>query len=906
MKRFTILILLLTFAFVKVNAQQHCKAQFNFHKLSSKQVFLEAYNDSSTSNQPSFTWYFDDGSGSDNGRTITHTFPANGDYRVILAVQTDSCFDSISHMVHIFDNKTPMAFKDQFDMGDSKDFIYVNPLVNDRDDDGSLDKNSIVITLAPLHGTAMVFGTEGQIYYKADSGFYPMDSLKYTVNDMEGATSNEAVVRFKRGKVTNHCEVNYTFKANEGYNVYFQASPNAVDCTWDFGDRSQMGQGKNVNHTYLQEGTYIVCLYARDSIGNCMDTVCREIHVKNVPPCHVDFTFKVDSDGFGVKFNPVVSNNIVYFSWDFGDGHQSDRRDPYHVYNEQGNYKVCLTAYDSSGKCSAHTCETVHIGSSTNGCSAKFSYTFGKNNPGDTTQNNLTVSFENHSAGDSLTYLWSFDDGEHSSLKNPVHHYSHPGNYNVCLTISNNHCHDTFCHPVELKKSKSTIFGRVFFDKNANATRDDGEKGLEGRMIMIEPGHVKVTTNKGGEYRAVLDSGQYTVSVEIPEHWVQTKPTNPDFYTVVLSGKGNTNGLDFGIKPSDEVKDLRIKLTSFRKNGQEGNPLKYQICYRNDGGTTVNGSVDLDFDSRLYFLESNNQGYTINDTTSTISWNFTGLEPGETRRIQVTFGMDSTNVMYGDTLFSRATVNPVDEDFTPGNNSSNICTIVGGADKPNDMDDKNCDDNNGHHKNMYNAIYYTIRFQNISNATVNNVVILDTMDKGFDLSTLELLDESHDFNFQLINGNILSWDITSINLSSAAVNMQGSQGFVSFKIKPDGSVANVSNRASIYFDNNEALSTNATNSSAVVNGITSHSNTTYNVEAYPNPMNDQVTIKINDYKNKEYAIRLFDLTGREVFRLENQKTNMLTLSRNGLPSGIYFFNITDINGLQSTGKLIMQ
>ncbi|MGZ4035652.1 MAG: PKD domain-containing protein [Bacteroidia bacterium] len=52
----------------------------------------------------------------------------------------------------------------------------------------------------------------------------------------------------------------------------------------------------------------------------------------------------------------------------------------------------------------------------------------------------------NYSTGSgSSTYFWDFGDGNTSTLPNPSHTYAATGNYNICLTISDGTCSDTYC-----------------------------------------------------------------------------------------------------------------------------------------------------------------------------------------------------------------------------------------------------------------------------------------------------------------------------------------------------------------------------------------------------------------------------------------------------------------------------
>ena len=54
----------------------------------------------------------------------------------------------------------------------------------------------------------------------------------------------------------------------------------------------------------------------------------------------------------------------TYYFWTFGDGNESDELNPTHVYDEVGNYEVCLTVTLMDGnmlECTATYCDTLMI-----------------------------------------------------------------------------------------------------------------------------------------------------------------------------------------------------------------------------------------------------------------------------------------------------------------------------------------------------------------------------------------------------------------------------------------------------------------------------------------------------------------------------------------------------------------
>lgn len=115
---------------------------------------------------------------------------------------------------------------------------------------------------------------------------------------------------------------------------------------WGFGD-GQFSVKKNPVHTYYVPGNYIVKLIvyniAGESIHNGIITVYQN-------PSAIFEAYPTDV----VNNEQIVvfSNNSKYDSlsfWRFGDGEVSNEKNPYHKYEEQGNYLVSLTVTSSDG-----------------------------------------------------------------------------------------------------------------------------------------------------------------------------------------------------------------------------------------------------------------------------------------------------------------------------------------------------------------------------------------------------------------------------------------------------------------------------------------------------------------------------------------------------------------------------
>ncbi|MBI9067435.1 MAG: PKD domain-containing protein [Salinivirgaceae bacterium] len=113
------------------------------------------------------------------------------------------------------------------------------------------------------------------------------------------------------------------------------------------------------------------------------------------------------------------------FSWIFGDEVTSTEKEPVHVYNIAGDYKVTLIQKNSRGTDSTSTSITV-ITTDLVAC-----FTVSANE----VEKEQLVTFTNCSYN-AETYYWEFGDYSTSTLESPTHSYSQLGEYFVKLTVS--------------------------------------------------------------------------------------------------------------------------------------------------------------------------------------------------------------------------------------------------------------------------------------------------------------------------------------------------------------------------------------------------------------------------------------------------------------------------------------
>lgn len=213
-------------------------------------------------------------------------------------------------------------------------------------------------------------------------------------------------------------------------------STGATAWNWSFGDGGTSTQ-QNPTYTYNTPGIYTVTLTITDGNG-CTDTETKTNYVQVIGP---DVNFGADTLGgcrpFTVNFSDstIFGAPITSWTWDFGDGNNSNLQNPTHTYTSTGNYTVQLTVTDIDGCTRTFTRNNyilvtepvAHFGVSDSIACLGFS-----------------ISFSDSSSGVGLAYLWDFGDGNTSTQQNPSHTYAANGNYTVTLTVTDvNGCDST-------------------------------------------------------------------------------------------------------------------------------------------------------------------------------------------------------------------------------------------------------------------------------------------------------------------------------------------------------------------------------------------------------------------------------------------------------------------------------
>lgn len=133
---------------------------------------------------------------------------------------------------------------------------------------------------------------------------------------------------------------------------------------------------------------------------------------------------------------------------------------------------------------------------------------------------------------------------------------------------------------------------------------------------------------------------------------------------------------------------------------------------------------------------------------------------------------------------------------------------------------------------------YFIRFQNTGTDTAYQVIVRDTLDPRFELTSFSMIGASHDYELVRDNSNIVRWYFDNIQLPDSASGGPESVGFVLFTIRPKAFLApgqTIVNRSCATF--NQTL-TNCTNEALIwidTNADIDEPDKSYSYQIVPNP-----------------------------------------------------------------------
>ncbi|WP_395043714.1 T9SS type A sorting domain-containing protein [Flavobacterium sp.] len=436
--------------------------------------------------------------------------------------------------------------------------------------------------------------------------------------------------------------------------------------------------------------------------------------------------------------------------------------------------------------------------------------------------------------------------------------------------------------------------GGVYYTIQGNTKYDININGCDNTDIDVP--NIKFNLNNGttsgiqianttGSYLIPMESGVTTITpiLENPSYF----NISPTFITVNFPTTASPFIQNFCISPNGNHNDLEVALipTSYCRVGFDS---EYKIKFKNNGTQAQSGIINLNFEDAVLDFVSSNPSVS-SQVANTLTWNFSNLQPFETREINLILNInsstDSPPVNQGDILNFSSTITGL-TDETPSNNLSDLAQYVWSSFDPND---KTClEGETLSPTKIGDYVHYKIRFENTGTANALNIVVKDTIDTSkFDINTLQFIDSSHSCITKISDGNIVEFIFEGINLPFDDTN---NDGYIVFKIKTKNTLVvgnQITNGANIYFDYNAPI---ATNTATSVFQTLNFNDFNFLNDIILSPVPVKNTLNISSKNTTSIvSIKIYNLMGQLMQTIINP-SNEIDVSV--LKSGNYFINIT--------------
>ena len=354
----------------------------------------------------------------------------------------------------------------------------------------------------------------------------------------------------------------------------------------------------------------------------------------------------------------------------------------------------------------------------------------------------------------------------------------------------------------------STAQGIVFIDLNCDGILNDQDYNYPQTVILQNQNGVAVEIyNPGQVYSLPLTQGSQVITCVAPDGY-----TTNNTYTYLENDPGSFIDQNYALCPEPNLNNIELVIVP-EQSPRPGFSNNYFIRLTNLGINEATAQIDLDFSSAPGMsVQSVSGNGAINGNI--VTWTTPSLGAFAMATYYIECVVNAT-VPLGEIYTITGTANitfPMGNDSYPDNNQSVVTQTVIGSYDPNDISVHRTDIpveeiNTGDPI----TLDYLIRFQNTGTAEAINVRIENPLSSLLDVSTLQVLSSSHDYEIEIHDNSTLHWKFDDIYLPDSATNALASQGYVLYRIKTQsglGLTDSIHNHAEIYFDFNEPVITN--------------------------------------------------------------------------------------------------
>ncbi|HLG38818.1 MAG TPA: PKD domain-containing protein, partial [Chitinophagaceae bacterium] len=366
-------------------------------------------------------WLWDFGDGGTSGvQNPEHVFTDTGAITVTLIVSNNRCEDSLRQVMQV---KPPVAlFNYTIDCNTRQVIFRDSSLV-----DPGLTPLTYLWQMGDPANTQFIVQNPPPFLYPAPGTYNVTLTVtngpcSYTTTNPVTIANEPADFSISRNPVCKNEQFTLTAINSNAANI--------SSYSWTIGTTTLPGPGRSLTYSIPTAGTYDVTLAITDLNGCTTTKTIANYIVVNGPTANFISSTPGACQNKTITFTDLSTpaGGIVSWNFNFGDGIQQGFTSPpfTHVYPQLGGYPVSLTVTDNAGCADTYSLPiNLLVTNPAAGFKADTFYC-----PG------APLPFTDSSAGAGLSYLWTFGDGNTSTLANPQHAYP-PGDadYTVKLKI---------------------------------------------------------------------------------------------------------------------------------------------------------------------------------------------------------------------------------------------------------------------------------------------------------------------------------------------------------------------------------------------------------------------------------------------------------------------------------------
>lgn len=359
-----------------------------------------------STNANTYSWNFGDGNSSSDANPL-HTYTSDGTYTVVLTA-TGPCGTATSTQTVVIVTPPTAGFNASGTSGCAPLTVQFN---------NSSSGNSSTFSWNFPGGNPASSDLQNPLVTYITPGTYNVTLI------VSNSAGSDTITQVNYVNVQALPSANFSSSVSGNTVTFNNTSTNANTYSWNFGDGGSSTEA-NPQHTYGEDGSFTVTLTVTGPCGTA--TFTQTVNIATSPTAGFSANTTSGCATLTVQFTDLSSDNTTAWQWSFPGGtpSSSTEENPLVQYDTPGTYSVTLVATSAGGSSTFVQNNYIQVqGAPVAG--------FNSSN------NGVTVSFANTTQNGG-TYLWSFGDGNTSTLANPTHTYAQGGVYTVSLLATNN------------------------------------------------------------------------------------------------------------------------------------------------------------------------------------------------------------------------------------------------------------------------------------------------------------------------------------------------------------------------------------------------------------------------------------------------------------------------------------